>query len=353
MEFLYPRVDYLFRLTDDTGILQHSKFSVPDPRFGYTTDDNARALIVAIMLYKNYKEERYLNLIYKYSSFILNAQTSKGNFKNFMSYNRIFLEDEGSEDCFGRAIWSLGFGISERSLPINLRNLYKEMFNNAINYIYELKSPRSKAYTILGMYYAQKDFSLNTLKLSEHIGNLGKSLVRQFRENVDSSWRWFEDVLAYSNSILPLALLISYRMLKDESFLEVALDSMEFLENIVFRYGYFKPIGCNGWYIRGREIAEYDEQPIEASEMILLYKEAYEIFRDINYINKAKETFMWYHGKNSKSVNLIDPETGGCYDGINEFGVNLNQGAESIISYLMAYLNMRELVNLKKEVVAS
>lgn len=353
MEFLYPRVEHLFRLTDDTGIIQHSKFSIPDPRFGYTTDDNSRALIVAIMLYKNYKEERYLDLIYRYSSFILNAQTERGTFKNFMSYNRVFLDEDGSEDCFGRVMWSLGFGISDRSLPVNLRNLYKELFHKALPYVYNLKSPRGKAYAILGIYYAQKDLSLNTMKLTEYMKDLSKSLVRQFRENVDSSWRWFEDIIAYSNAILPLALLLSYKILKDEIFLEVSLDSMKFLEKIVFRHGYFKPIGCNGWYVRGGQIAEYDEQPIEASEMVLLYKEAYEMFKDVKYINKAKETFMWYHGRNSKGVNLIDPETGGCYDGINEVGVNLNQGAESIISYLMAYLTMKELVSLRKEALVS
>jgi len=147
----------------------------------------------------------------------------------------------------------------------------------------------------------------------------------------------------------PSSLLVAYKMLRDNDFKDVAIESMEFLEKIVFRYGYFKPIGCNGWYVRGGKIAEFDEQPIEASEMILLYKEAYEQFKDIRYVNKAKETFMWFHGRNSKGVNMIDTESGGCFDGINEYGVNLNQGAESIISYLMAYLTMKEIVSLKKE----
>lgn len=353
MELFYPRVDHLFRLTDDTGILQHSKFSVPDPRFGYTTDDNSRALIVAIMLYKNYHEERYLELIYRYSSFLLNAQTDKGNFRNFMSYDRKFLEEEGSEDCFGRTLWGLGFGIASKEIPLGVRNLHRELFIKALKYIENLRSPRSKAYAILGLYYAQKDLSLSNLKLIDYIDQLAKSLVRQFRENSDSSWRWFEDIMAYSNAILPLSLLVAYKVLKNENFKEVAIDSMEFLEGIVFRYGYFKPIGCNGWYIRGGKIAEFDEQPIEASEMILLYREAYEQFKDIKYINKAKEAFMWFHGRNSKGVSMIDVESGGCFDGINEYGVNLNQGAESILSYLISYLTMKEIVNLKEEVAIS
>jgi len=202
--FSTPRVDHLFRLTDDTGILQHSKFSVPDPRFGYTTDDNSRALIVATMLYKQYREERYLELIYKYSSFILNAQTYKGNFRNFMSYDRKFLEEEGSEDCFGRVVWSLGVGIATKEVPLGVRNLYKELLSRSLKYIEELRSPRSKAYTILGLYYANKDISLSSLGLTEYIDWLAKSLVRQFRENSDTDWRWFEDIMAYSNAILPL-----------------------------------------------------------------------------------------------------------------------------------------------------
>jgi len=349
MELIRPRDEHLFRLTDDTGIMQHSKFGVPDPRFGYTTDDNSRALIVATMFYRNYREEKYLNLIYRYSSFILNSQTPKGNFKNFMGYDRRFLEDEGSEDSFGRTIWALGYCISENILPLSLRRLYKELLQNALKYIEYIKSPRSKAYVILGLYYSLKESTLDRVQIKEYISHLSKSLVRQFRENVDESWKWFEDIMAYSNAILPLSLFEAYKALGEKDILDVALNSMEFLEKIVFRYGYFKPIGCKGWYIRGGTIAEYDEQPVEAGEMILLYKEAYEVLRDVSYICKAKDTFMWFHGKNSKKVSLIDNETSGCYDAITPDGVNLNQGAESLLSYLLAYFTMMDLLNVRKE----
>lgn len=322
---------HIFRLTDDTGIMQHAKYGVPDPTKGYTTDDNARALIMAVMLFERYGEQRYLDLAYRYAAFMLNAQTATGKFKNFMTYARQFIEEEGSEDCFGRCIWALGRALGSDKLPPNIKQACRDMLAKALPNIPSLKWLRAKAYSLIGLgYLADETKGL--------MASLAESLACQYERYRESEWRWFEDSLTYSNAILPWAMFVAYRYLQKPRYLEIAEESLAFLATVTFREEYFKPVGCNGWLVKGRPAAEFDEQPLEAGETVLAYLAAYNVTNNADYLTQARKAFAWYHGVNSQQLNLIDGESGGCYDGITENGLNLNQGAESIITYWIARL---------------
>ncbi len=326
-------VDYLFAFTDDVGIFQHSKYGVPDRNHGYTTDDNARALILAVMLYEKFKEKKYLKLIYTYLSFVHYALNAKGMFKNFMNYQREFLETEGSEDCFGRCIWALGRTISSDSVPENIKNTCRYILKEATKNIKNITYPRSKAYTIVGL-----SFVKDSQEILSYIETLSMSLIEKYRSNKNQNWHWFEDTITYGNAFFPRALFCAYKLLGKKCYLETAKESMDFLESIVMKPDFFKPIGCNGWLVKGKEASEYDEQPIEACEMMYLYMEYYEVNKDKKCLHNALKCFDWYKGENSKHLSLINKETGACYDGITENGINLNQGSESIVSYGMAVI---------------
>jgi hypothetical protein len=324
--------DYIFRLTDDTGILQHSKYGVPDPTHGYTTDDNARALIMAILLYERYRKEKYLDLVYLYLSFLLNAQNGDGRFRNFMSYDRKWLEKEGSEDCFGRCIWALGFAISNPNTPACVKNNMKYMLQKALQSVAVLDSPRAKAYSIIGLAYVNDNEKKNI------ISDIALSLYRQYENNKDGEWKWFENIVTYCNSTLPWSLFSAYRVTGNKRFCDAAEESLGFLDSLTFTNGYYKPIGCKGWLSKGGEPAKFDEQPVEACEASLAYMEAYMATGKEAYLEKATICRKWYTGNNSMGLFLIDRDSGGCFDGLTEKGVNLNMGAESIISYVISYL---------------
>lgn len=326
--------DHIFRLTDDTGMLQHSKFAVPDPTFGYTTDDNARALIMALMLYERYRNKKYLGLVYKYSSFLLNAQNENGKFRNFMSYERKWLEEEGSEDCFGRCIWAICYALSDECTPRGVKYSLMHLLNRAMPHITSLNSPRAKAYSVIGL------TKLEDRKAKALAYELAQSLCTQYENNRDGEWKWFENIVTYCNSILPWSLISAYKATGENKFINVAEETLEFIEGVTFKNGYFKPVGCNGWYVKGGKPAEYDEQSVEACEMVLTYLDAYDATGNSGYLQKAEFCHSWYEGTNSKGICLVDRESGACYDGLTEHGVNLNMGAESLISYVISCLKI-------------
>jgi len=328
--------DHIFRLTDDTGMFQHSKYSLPDPNYGYTTDDNTRALLMALMLYERYEKKKYLDLIYRYASFLLNAQNENGRFKNFMSYDRKWLEEEGSEDCFGRCLWALGYAISNECTPKGVKYSLAYILRKAVPLVHDLKPPRAKAYSIIGLTHLEGEEERNL------VFETAESLCRLFEEQRDGNWKWFEDTVTYCNNILPWSLISAYRVTGERKFLEVAEESLEFLGMVTFRDGYYKPVGCKGWYPKGGVPAEYDEQTVEACEGVLTYLEAYRATGKKKYLQNAKRCHAWYYGANSKGISLIDNETGGCYDGLTQNGVNLNMGAESLISYVISYLSISD-----------
>ncbi len=334
-------IDYLFTMTDDVGIFQHSVYGIPDPRRGYTTDDNSRALILAVLLFERFGEKKYLKLIYKYLAFVLNSQNENGMFKNFMGYNREFLEKEGSEDCFGRCLWAVCRTISSNSVPVNIKRTCQYIIDISLKSIPNLKYSRSKAYSLIGLSYLKDIHGIN-----ENIETLSMDLVNLYYENKDENWHWFEKSMTYGNSFLPLALFKAYRLLKKEVFLEVAIESMDFLESVTFTEDYFKPIGCKGWYKKGGTVAEYDQQAIEACETMFAFLERLKITGDKKYLNNAVKCYKWYTGENSKGLSLIDTETGACYDGLTSEGLNYNQGSESIVSYGITFMEISKRVKL-------
>lgn len=335
------KLDHLFYLTDYTGIIQHSKYSVPDFETGYTTDDNARALIIATNLYNKNNDNRLLTLIVRYLSFLHYGQNSVGRWKNFMNYQRQFIEEQGSEDSFGRSLWGLGYLYSTPGLPKGVPELNNYLIKKAIPNINKLKAYRAQAYALIGLAYLFNCYSkLNVKKLIE---NLADRLVKLYNANKTVGWEWFEDIVTYANGILPYSLLKAYHIVQKDTYLKVSLELLDFLEGLVMRKGYLKLVGCNGWAVKGGPQTEFDEQPIDAADMVLAYSEAFKVTGNIQYFQKSEICFKWFHGLNCHKVSLVNTDTGGCFDGLTKSGINLNQGAESLFAYMISYLTAEDI----------
>lgn len=327
-------VTHILRMTDDTGMFQHAQFSIPNLDKGYTTDDNARALIMAVMLYEKNLKTDYLSLVYRYLGFVLYAQIENGGFRNFMTYSRQFIEEEGSEDCFGRCLWALGYTLASPVMPGGIKRACAAAVKRARPRILRISSMRGQANTMIGL-----DLIGGT-DANAFMHVLAQSLLKQFEQCAGTEWCWFEDKLTYDNAVLPWAMFVAYRQLREEKLLRTARESLEFLDQITFRNGYFQAIGCKGWMGQGEKPAQYDEQPIEACSTALAHLAAYDVTGDGAMLELARRSFAWYTGKNACGKSLIDGETGGCCDGITPDGINQNQGAESIVGYCIANLTI-------------
>jgi glycosyltransferase involved in cell wall biosynthesis len=335
---LILKTEHIFHMTDGTGMLQHSICGVPNLAKGYTSDDNARALIMAIGMYDQNRVKKFEKLIYKYISFLCYAQNPSGTFRNFMGYNREFLEKEGSEDCFGRCLWALCYAFASSATPQNVKQTVWKLIETALPNCLKLISPRAKAYSLIGL------GCLDTEVSRGYILKLAAALAEQYDHYKDGNWHWFEDSMTYCNAVLPWAMLSAGRVTKENQLVQIGFESLRFLESKTFLDGFFKPIGCNGWLEKGKTPAEFDQQPVEACETTLAFLEAYTVSGNKQLLGRAKTCFSWYYGNNSKKLSLIDSETGGIYDGIEQDGLNLNQGAESIVSFWMAYLAIRKFI---------
>ena len=327
-----PNDAYIFAMTDDTGMFQHSKFGVPDPSFGYTTDDNARALIMAQMLYAQTKEHKYIELAYVYLQFLLYAQHD-GQFQNFMNYSRVFIDTELSQDCFGRVVWALCYTLHCELLPKQMLATVKQLLKEALPHVHWLTALRAQAYCLYGLSL----FRVPALqKEREH---LAKQLCYAFLQTTTPDWPWFEPSLRYCNAILPLSLFAYVAASKDKQALHIGKSSLDFLLEQTFTKGVFSPIGCNGWYEKGKEKAVYDQQPVEACETLLACLAAYKATKNVPYLRNARQCLQWYVGENIAGLSLINEVDGGCKDGITAFGINQNQGAESLLSWHIAWLS--------------
>lgn len=335
--------DHIFRMTDDTGILHHSNYGVPDRAKGYSTIDNARALIMAVKLYDQIHSKSVESLIYKYVSFLSSAQNTDGTFRNFMSYNREFSEEKGSEECFGRCLWALCYAYSDHNIPHSIKKAAKDLIDKAMPHCMKLTSSRAIAYVIIGLSF------LGHEKTNGYISKLAATLADHYAHYKNGDWHWFEDRLTSCNAVLPWALLTAFKVTKEARYLKIGLESLAFLERKTFTENYFKPIGNNGMHCEGTATVQLDEQTLEASESTSAYMEAFSATNSTEYLDKAKACFSWYIGRNSKKRTLLDYETGGCHDGIEADRLNPNQGAESIISFWLAYLEIKKYMRPEKK----
>lgn len=323
-------------LTDDTGIIQHAKFGIPNWKEGYCLDDNARALIFCIMANSQLKDKISIKLMPKFLSFIEYMQTPNGGFRNFLSYDKRYLDDEGSEDSFGRAIWALGYLISNG--PNNsYKEFGRELFWQSVPKISKLTHIRGKANTIIGLSYYLKTQKEDEILL-ENINNLAAGLRDAYRQNSEENWNWYEDILTYDNAILPLAMLCHYQCTGNKESYDIALESIAFLSSCSFGQGYLSLIGNAGWMRKHGKNPIYDQQAVDTMAMLLLYNKAYEITKDQKYLEYLHTSYQWFLGNNSLHVPLYDKETNGCADGLQANSLNRNQGAESTLAYFISYL---------------
>ncbi|MFA6432011.1 MAG: glycosyltransferase [Candidatus Margulisiibacteriota bacterium] len=332
-------LSHLKRLTDDTGLIQHAKYIVPDRHTGYCLDDNSRALMLCAWAFFLLRGEDAKELVSTYFSFTHFMQNPDGRFRNFIDYQRHFLDETGSDDAFGRALWALGY-IIWRPPRNAYRSLAFECFQKALPNVQGLNL-RGKALAMLGLVSYlrcyQGDESV-TAKLRE----CADFLCDLYKDVSDENWQWFEDIICYDNGIMPMALFQTYSILREEKYLKIAKATLEFLEKTITQNGRLSIVGSRGWYKRGEAKAKYDQQPIDAAAMVLAYQSAYRVTEDKQYLKKMRQAFGWFLGENDMGMSLYDHETKGCADGLMPEGVSLNQGGESTVSFLMALLAMIE-----------
>lgn len=340
------KLDHLKRLTDGTGILQHAIFSVPNYGEGYTTDDNARALILTVLTEQlgASTSSKTSSLASRYLAFLEHAFNPKlGRFKNFLNYDRHWAEKAGSEDSHGRALWALG-AVLGRSENRGLKGAAGRLFEFALPVTVTFKSPRAWAFTILGIQEYLNSFpgDRDAQKLRSV---LATRLLEMYNSIKKTTWHWFEDVVAYSNARLPQALLLAGASSSDERMISAGLESLDWLVRVqrCETKGHFVPIGSQGFYRENGEKARFDQQPVEAAGTVSACVEAYRITGDDRWRKKAWSVFNWFLGDNDLQRPLYDFATGGCRDGLHPDRVNENQGAESTLSFLTALAEMRLL----------
>lgn len=350
-----PKLDHLYRMTDVVGMAEHCSIATPNLLEGYCVDDNARALRVALRL----KEEKLVDIYLKF----LVSSAGKHGFKNDMTRNLVW-ENEGLGENFGRAMGALA-EVGLKGMKEDQRVSALFMFDQYTHLIDRAKSHRTKAWLIYGLSMRlEVDKNLNTkvekshqIKLAQErdkknteynfrklIKKMADDMVKAFKKHSTNNWSWFENAITYDNGRLPWGLFWAYKVLGDETYLKVAIESLDFLMKNVFDHKRecFSFAGCNGWITQGGVRALYGQQPIEAGSMVEVCCLASEITKEKKYLDLAKKALDWYYGRNILGVQVVNQKTGGVYDGLEEDGVNLNQGAESLLSYLLAHFSLKD-----------
>jgi glycosyltransferase involved in cell wall biosynthesis len=340
------KLDHLFRMTDQTGMVEHAVFVVPNYPEGYTTDDNARALIVTTLL-----EDLGVcvpsgsaDLASRYLAFLWHAfDPASKRFRNCLSYERRWQETENSEDSHGRAVWGLGTVLG-RSKNAGLRGAAGRLFELAVPAAVKFNSPRACAFALLGLQEYLDSFPGDraALTAAEEMAN---RLLNSYRANRSAGWNWFEDVLAYSNARLPQALIRAGMRTANDEMVSAGLEALDWLVTIqrCEVKGHFVPIGSHGFYSKNSEKARFDQQPVEAGAVVSACLQAYRATGKGRWRKEAWTALNWFLGDNDLQIALYDPATGGCRDGLHPDRANENQGAESTLSFLMALLEMRQL----------
>ncbi len=335
-------LDHLHHMTDDTGMFQHAIYSVPNYNEGYTVDDNARALLVSILMEElGYTEPS--ELASRYLAFVWYAfNPDNGRFRNFMNYQRSWLEEIGSEDSHGRTLWALGTVLGRSNTPV-LQSMAGQLFERALPSILETEHPRAWAFALMGIHEYLRRFAGDRMA-NQVRKELADRLMALYQSHRTEDWYWYEDELTYCNAILPHALLISGKWIPDSKLTDIGLESLRWLVDLQHSDGedrHFVPIGSAGFYPKGGERARFDQQPVEAQTTISACLEAYRITNDAAWRKEADLAFEWFLGRNDLNLSLYDPTSGGCRDGLRPDRANENQGAESTLAFLQSLLELR------------
>lgn len=338
------------RLTTQTGMIQFSRICRPDVSSGYTLDDNSRALIAVTKHFTLTKELDDIPLIDTYLNFIQAAQLPDGGFLNYIDDLGNFHdqnENVNLEDSTGRAIWALGEFISHGHLfNLKFTEIADEIFKKSLRKISKLQSPRAIAFAIKGMYFY--NLQKNSYKIKCLIEKLADNLVLKYYYTNEAEWKWFEDSLTYANSVLPESLLYAYLSTQNNRYKYIAKASFDFLLSMIITNKNIKVISNQGWHIKGNVPNYYGEQPIDVAYTILALDLFYEVFDKNEYLKNLETAFSWFHGNNHLKQIVYNPSTGGCQDGLEEYNINLNQGAESTVCYLLARLTMEKYIDKKQ-----
>ena len=337
-------LSHLRQMTTETGIIQFSKINQPDISSGYTLDDNARALIVMCMHFKLTSDELSLFYIRKYLSFIKLCQQPEGDFLNYVDENNKFTDLNKTvnlDDANGRALWALGYLVTaEGLLPGEIISDAVEMIKKIIPHVESMHSTRSMAFSLKGLYHFNS--SIESPDYTSLIITLANRLVQMYRHESAEKWEWFEGYLTYANSILPEVMLYAWLVTGDTKYKDIARTSLDFLLSQTFNENGIEVISNKNWSIRGQKAGRFGEQPIDVAYTTMTLSKFYDVFMNEDYRLKMETAFNWFLGNNRLNQIIYNPCTGGCYDGLEETHVNLNQGAESTVSFLMARLTMEK-----------
>ncbi|OGP49829.1 MAG: glycosyl transferase family 1 [Deltaproteobacteria bacterium RBG_13_43_22] len=335
-------LNHLRHMTDDTGMLQHASFTIPNYREGYSIDDNARALIVSTYLEELGSSEAF-ELASRYLAFIGYAfNTETRRFRNFMDYQRNWLEESGSDDSHGRTLWALGTVLGRSNRP-GLQSMAGWVFEQAMPAILKTTSPRAWAFALIGIHEYLRRFE-GDRRANQVRDELAGRLLTLYKNSRSNEWHWYETWLTYCNAVLPQALLMCGQWIPDKAMTEAGLESLHWLADLQradTAGGHFVPIGSNGFYQRGGERARFDQQPVEAQTMASACLEAYRSTGDEGWRKEARRAFEWFLGRNDLNLPVYDPTTGGCRDGLHPDRPNENQGAESTLAFLQTLLELR------------
>lgn len=337
-------LSHLKNMTDGTGLLQHAKYTTPNLHHGYCVDDNARGLIALTKYYSLKKDNDVLNLIQKYLAFLFYAFNPENNrFRNFMSYDRRWLELTGSEDSHARALWGLGVTVKEAPSS-SIRNMAMRLFLDALPIVKDFTAPRAWGYTVLGLheYLSIYEGDADARKIRD---TLARKIYQLFKNNVTEEWLWCENTATYANAILPHALIVAGKWMPDQKMFNMGINSLKWLLKIqTAPAGHLSVIGNNEWYNKNGKHSIFDQQPIEVKSLISACLDAYTFTGDKKWFEESERCFSWFLGQNDLHLPVCDYNNGGCFDGLESEGVNSNQGAESTLAWIISLVTMNKFL---------
>jgi len=332
------KLDHLLELTDHNAVVQHAKFSVPVRREGYTVDDNARALVFVSRAQKVWNTPQLVKLQRKLPAFMLQMQHQDGRFHNLMSFSHEISDEASVGDHLGRAIWSAG-AVMNSNMPKGIRDSARLIFDRALPWAMSSTSPRTRAYATLGI-CERLHTEPHERNLMSNLKSLADSLAELYHLNRTVDWNWFENIITYDNPRFSEAMFLAYESLKIEEYRSIAEESLRFLAKTETIGEIFVPVGNRGWYMKGKDRAIYDQQPIEPGSMIEASALAHSVTGSKVFEDVVRRTLGWFLGLNTKSVCIYDASSGGCFDGLGEQGLNENQGSESTLAFLLAAVSV-------------